>query len=54
MDYGRRGSPDRKRAILINLMTLNADAYSNSFHYGIQNIGGEGTTGNELYSTASW
>jgi Archaeal Type IV pilin, N-terminal len=37
-----------------NLMTLNGDAFCSSNHYGIQNIGGQGTKGNKLYSTARW
>lgn len=37
-----------------NLMTLNGYDFCSSNHYGIQNIGGEGTKGNKYPSLARW
>jgi flagellin-like protein len=37
-----------------NLMTLNGEAFCSSNHYGVQNIGGPGTRGNMVYTTARW
>lgn len=37
-----------------NLITLNGNAFCSSNHYGVQNIGGEGTRGNNLYSISRW
>lgn len=37
-----------------NLMTLNADAYCHSFHYGVDTIGGLGTEGGMTNSLSKW
>ena len=37
-----------------NLMTLNADAYCHSFHYGVDTIGGLGTEGGMMDSLSKW